>query len=421
MNNPKYILGNGNPKQESWYDNPRNVSYFAEFLIKVDIIKDREDLIKYIYNPKEYNDLWEKYKDYIYDSEYYKHEHEKEVETLNTKYTLENPKYILNNPKHILQIPVIEGTKHILGFPVLRKIRPEELEQIPWGVKKIRADDVWNEYKVKGKEINIGIIDTGLDHNHPDLKDNIKGGYNFVDNDDNISDDNGHGSHVAGIIAALANKTGIIGVAPEANLYGVKAINSEGVGNDSDIIAAIEWCINNKMNIINMSFGDKSTTKAETEILNKAYDKGILLIAAAGNSGSGRDTIDYPAKHERVIAIGAVDEKDKRASFSSTGPSLEVSAPGVDILSTTPGTYDAYSGTSMACPHVVGLAALIMGYNPSLIGNNEKIREIIDNSTVHLGKIGKNIQYGFGRIDAKLSIDNIRIDSIRIDSIRYVS
>lgn len=304
--------------------------------------------------------------------------------------------------------------KHILGFPVIRTITPEELEQIPWGVKKISSEYAWNEIKVKGREIKVGIIDTGIDKNHVDLKNNVKGGHNFVEeeNSDIFIDDNGHGTHVAGVIGALANKTGIIGVAPEVSLYGVKCLDSEGIGQDTDIIEGINWCVDNEMDIINMSFGDKETTIAEKEALDRAYKSGIVLVAAAGNSGVGKDSMDYPAKYgDIIISVGATNENDKRASFSSTGPKLQVMAPGENILSTTPGSYYAYSGTSMACPHVVGEIALSMSYNRELIRNPAKIRDIIDSGVLHLG-LGKegsrNLQYGFGRVDVKISLDSIK-------------
>ena len=324
-------------------------------------------------------------------------------------------KHILT--KHILggdssSTKSVRGTKHILGFPVIRTIMKDELEEIPWGVKKINSEYVWDKCKSKGKEIKVAIIDTGIDKNHPDLKANVKGGYNFLEPDDtdDILDDNGHGTHIAGVIAALANKTGIIGVSPEASLYGVKCLDSQGIGEDYNIVKGINWCVENKMDIINMSFGDKETTKAEKDALDNAAENGVVLVAACGNSGVGKDTMDYPARYQSVISVGATDKNDKRASFSSTGPRLDVMAPGVNILSTTPGSYFAYSGTSMACPHVVGEIALLLSYNSELRNDPDrvtKIRQIIDNGTLHLG-VGiegkSNLQYGYGRVDAKKAL-----------------
>ena len=326
-------------------------------------------------------------------------------------------KHILT--KHILggdssSTKSVRGTKHILGFPVIRTIIPEELEQTPWGVTKINSEYVWNTCKSKGKEVKVAIIDTGIDKNHPDLKGNIKGGYNFVEEDDpdDILDDNGHGTHIAGVIAALANDTGIIGTAPEASLYGVKCLDSQGIGEDYNIIKGINWCVENKMDIVNMSFGDVETSKAEKDAIDNAIEHGIVLVAACGNSGIGKDTIDYPAKYSNIISVGATNVNDKRASFSSTGPRLDVMAPGVDILSTTPGSYFAYSGTSMSCPHVVGEIALMMSYNPGLRGKVDEIRQIVEMGSIHLG-IGvegkSNLQYGYGRIDAKKTLNNIAL------------
>ncbi len=287
-----------------------------------------------------------------------------------------------------------------------------ETETLPWGVDRINAEMVWNGADggtevIKGRDtgsgINISIIDTGIDYNHPDLAPNYKSGYDFVNDDDDPMDDNGHGTHCAGIIAAAFNRKGIIGVAPEANLYAVKALDSKGKGYVSDVIAGIEWSVNHKMAIISMSMGSTSDSTALREACEKAYKAGVLLVASAGNKGSGKDkdmdTVTYPGRYDSVIAVAAIDKHNRRASFSSTGPEVELAAPGVRIYSTYPeDRYSIKSGTSMACPHVTGTAALVWHAHPEY--NNTQLRERLHDTAEDLGPEGKDNEYGYGMVNA---------------------
>ena len=223
-------------------------------------------------------------------------------------------------------------------------------------------------------------------------------------------DDNGHGTHCAGIIAAVDNDIGVIGVAPEANLYSLKMLDSTGSGYSSDLIAAIEWAIQthedadsaNDIQIISMSLGSDSGVTALETACSQAYAHGILLVAAAGNDGNIGgigDTVDYPGAYNSVIAVAATDSTDKRASFSSTGPAVELAAPGVNIYSTYQGGYASLSGTSMACPHVVGTAALVLAANPSF--TNDNIRDRLAQTATDLGTFGRDNLYGFGIVNAE--------------------
>ena len=269
-----------------------------------------------------------------------------------------------------------------------------------WGVKRIGAGIV-HEYN-KGTGVNVSIIDTGIDYNHPDLAANYKGGHDFVNKDADPMDDHGHGTHCAGIVAAEDNDVGVVGVAPEAYLYAVKVLDSQGRGYVSDLVAGIEWSVNNGMQVISMSLGTTSDVQSLHDACDAAYNAGIVLVAAAGNSGNSRgtgDNIVYPAKYTSVIAVGATDKSDSRASWSSTGPALELVAPGVDVNSTwLGGTYAVKSGTSMACPHVSGTAALVMAAYPSW--TNVQVREQLQNTADDLGAAGKDNQYGYGLVDA---------------------
>ena len=220
------------------------------------------------------------------------------------------------------------------------------------------------------------------------------GGISFVDGTTDYLDDNGHGTHVAGTVAALDNEIGVIGVAPQAELYAIKVLDQNGSGSYSDIIAGIEWAIDNNMNIINMSLGGTAKSRTLEKAVNKAYESGILLVAAAGNNGyAKKGTITYPAAYDSVIAVGAVDQNNNRASFSSVGRQLELMAPGVSILSTVPDNgYESYNGTSMASPHVAGVAALVWEAKPNL--TNFQLRNLLNETSTY---IGDSFEYGNGR------------------------
>lgn len=265
-----------------------------------------------------------------------------------------------------------------------------------WGIPAINIPTSWaNGYT--GKGVKIAIIDSGISL-HDDLV--ISGGQSFVDYTTSYNDDNGHGTHVAGIIGSKDNLIGYKGVASDAELYAVKAFSSDGKAYLSDIFAGIDWSITNGMDIINMSLGAQVGSPAFRTILDTAYENGILFVAAAGNDGTGSgDTIDYPARYESVIAVGAVDQQKNLASFSSTGPSVELVAPGVGIHSTyLNGGYASLSGTSMAAPYVSGYLALLKQAYPTL--TNVELRELLNEHTIDLGQIGRDPLYGNGLIQA---------------------
>src|SRR5438093_12173497 len=187
----------------------------------------------------------------------------------------------------------------------------------------------------------VAVIDTGIDCGHPDLQGNCIYGASFVKGS-KAFDDFGHGTHVAGIIAARDNGFGVIGVAPEATLYAVKVLDANGSGSWSSVASGIVWAIKNGMHVINMSLGGSSFSQAMADAVKAASDAGILVVSAAGNSGCC-DTVLYPAKLPGSMAVAAVDSRDQRAAFSSEGPEVDVAAPGVDVLSTVP------TGTCRLC------------------------------------------------------------------------
>ncbi|NYD11757.1 minor extracellular protease Epr [Clostridium beijerinckii] len=244
-------------------------------------------------------------------------------------------------------------------------------------MNKIQAPTAWSS-SYTGKGVKIGIVDTGI-ANHEDLS--VAGGAAFTSYTTSYLDDNGHGTHVAGIIGAKNNGYGIVGVANEASLYAIKVLGNDGAGYLSDIIAGIDWCITNKMDIINLSLGSSVPSTALQQEVDKAYNQGILVVAAAGNDGTSdgsTDTVDYPAKYSSVIAVAA---------------------PGVNVLSTyLNNKYVSMSGTSMSAPFVTGDLALLKQANPGLSPN--KLRAKLNENVIDLGISGKDSWYGYGLIQA---------------------
>ena len=238
-------------------------------------------------------------------------------------------------------------------------------ETTPWGVAKVWGTDSGHGLPSQtGAGVKVAVIDTGIDLNHPDLDGNVDkaSGKTFVFRTSTPEDDNGHGTHVAGTIAAEDNDIGVIGVAPQATLIPVKVLDKRGSGYWSDVAAGVDWAKSKGANIASMSLGGGATTTMETAC-SSASTAGVLLVAAAGNSGDGdatTDELDYPAAYSTVVAVGATDVNDAIANFSNSNSDVEVSAPGVAVPSTYKGdTYATLSGTSMATPHASGMAALL--------------------------------------------------------------
>lgn len=227
--------------------------------------------------------------------------------------------------------------------------------ELPWGIKRLNAPAAWA--KTEGRGVKVAIIDTGVDATHPDLTAAVAGGFNAVDPKKPFKDDQGHGTHVAGTIAAAHDGKGVVGMAPQARLYAVKVLDAEGNGNFSDVIAGIEWCAKNGMQVANMSLGASEGSEALHKAVIAAAKAGVAIIAAAGNDSGGK--VSFPGAYPEVITVSSSDKNDKLSDFSSVGPEVDFIAPGSDINSTMMGGgFEELSGTSMATPHVSGLAAL---------------------------------------------------------------
>lgn len=286
-------------------------------------------------------------------------------------------------------------------------------------IKWINATKAW-ENGIDGTGINVSIIDTGV-YLHPEISGRLikwKDYINFL----NIPyDDHGHGTHVAGTVGGNGAGGVTTGVAPNVNLFGVKVLDRNGSGDSTDVIYGIQLSVDNKADIISMSLGGGRDISMKYAI-NNAINAGVTVIAAAGNSGPGARTIEYPGGEKNVIAVGAVNSLDAIASFSSRGPITvdgeelvkpDISAPGVCInsLSINGGYANCWSGTSMATPHVSGAAALLLqaSRRSGVILSPAQVKGIIGNTSVDLGLPGKDTAYGEGRIDVFKAISNYSI------------
>ncbi|OBA09262.1 serine protease [Bacillus subtilis] len=245
-----------------------------------------------------------------------------------------------------------------------------DVNELPEGIKVIKAPEMWSK-GVKGKNVKIAVLDTGCDTSHPDLKSQIIGGKNFTDDDggkeDAVSDYNGHGTHVAGTIAANDSNGGISGVAPEASLLIVKVLGgANGSGQYEWIINGINYAVEQKVDIISMSLGGPSDVPELKEAVKNAVKNGVLIVCAAGNEGDGderTEELSYPAAYNEVIAVGSVSVARELSEFSNANKEIDLVAPGENILSTLPNKkYGKLTGTSMAAPHVSGALALIKSY-----------------------------------------------------------
>lgn len=276
-------------------------------------------------------------------------------------------------------------------------------ETLPWGIDRIEADSAWST--TTGSAIKVAVVDTGIDLSHPDLKANIKGGYNAINPNKSYTDDNGHGTHVAGIIGAINNEIGVIGAAPTVGLYSVKVLDRRGSGYLSDVIEGLDWSIQANIDVINMSLGTNSNILSFHEAIQKVREAGIIQVAAAGNDGGA---VDYPAAYPETIAVSAIDSSNTIANWSSRGPEVDLAAPGVNIYSTYKGsTYKTLSGTSMATPHVAGTAALVLTRAVDIydldadgIWDPVEVQNKLEVTATDLGVAGKDNLYGAGLVNA---------------------
>lgn len=293
-------------------------------------------------------------------------------------------------------------------------------QKMDWGIKALRVHEVWKT--TRGEGVKVAILDTGL-CKHSDLAVNIAKGINFTSSDPHdYTDRVGHGTHVAGIIAAADNEIGVVGVAPKASLYICKVLGDNGSGSFDWIAKGIDWAIAEKVDIISMSLGSNMGNEELHSAVKRAYDKNITVVAAAGNDGDEykeSDNIDYPARYPEAIAVGAINKYLQRSWFSSNGEKLEISAPGEDITSTyLKDGYAVLSGTSMAAPFVSGVLALLISKhkhtddNKTPIDTPTRIREHLVRTADDAGEIGKDRFYGYGIISPVKLLEGVNVSAL---------
>lgn len=308
-------------------------------------------------------------------------------------------------------------------------------QQPSWGYQHIKAPSAL-KLGYTGKGVKIAVIDSGINSKHPDLK--VAGGASMIAGSSAFTDGAGHGTHVAGVIAALNNSYGVVGAAPDAEIYSVKVLASNGAGSLQAVLDGIQWAIDQKMNIINLSLTTEANIPELQAILKKANDQGIVVVAAAGNI----ETIDengayiqnqpdvlYPARYASAIAVGSTDSNNRLSRFSYRGPSVELVAPGEGIYSTfsTSKTighddYNTSEGTSVSTPFVTAVFAQYMEAYPHL--TNGQLRETVKRAVIDLGPKGKDQLFGHGLVQSLQSqvalFPDLRTNQWYSDSIQYI-
>lgn len=284
-------------------------------------------------------------------------------------------------------------------------------EQTPWGIPRVTAPDAWalGGSAAYGGGVKVAFLDSGGDADHPDLL--WAGGYSAITGstaasawDDNIGSCYGHGTHVAGTIAARMNDAGVVGVAPGASLYAIKVFEDLGgscLAYQSKQIAGLNWAVQNGIKVVSISIGGTTANSSYQSAITAATSQGVYVVAAAGNNGSS--TLTYPGAYQDVLSVGALDGSNNRSSYSNYGPKLYITAPGDGILSTVPGGYGYKSGTSMATPHVAGVVALVLARFPGISRSDLLAR--LQQGALDLGIAGRDDNYGWGLARSRESMD----------------
>ncbi|WP_313998568.1 S8 family peptidase [uncultured Paenibacillus sp.] len=286
-----------------------------------------------------------------------------------------------------------------------KPIVPNDLlyAQYQWNLPQIETEKGWNLSK-GSEEVKIAVLDTGVQADHPDLVGKLAEGLNMIDDNLAPDDDVGHGTHVAGIIAASVNNgEGVAGMSWYNKIMPVKVLDATGAGTTYSVAEGIIWATDHGAKVINMSLGNYASAMFLQDAIRYAYDRDVVLIAASGNDDTDRP--GYPAAYPEVVAVAATDARARKAAFSNYGDYIDVAAPGDNIPSTYPGNqYAALSGTSMASPHVTALAALIRSVNPAL--TNVEVMELLRTSATDLGDKGKDVYFGYGQIDVARALES---------------
>jgi len=275
-------------------------------------------------------------------------------------------------------------------------------EQVDWGLALNGVPALWKE--TEGEGVVVAVLDTGIDRDHPDLREAILDARDFSGSRNGPIDGNGHGSHVAGTIAARRNDGGVVGVAPQAMLLIGKVVGDDGSGSDADVARGIHWAIERGARVISMSLGSRQESPVIFHAIKEAFEKGVFVVAAAGNDGP-QSPVDYPGRYPGVVTVGSVDRNGRASKFSSAGPEVDVAAPGQDVTSCwLDGGYAKISGTSMATPFVSGAIALMLAKHARQGGKTpirtpDELREHLARTATDAGPKGHDPQYGFGLVN----------------------
>lgn len=282
-----------------------------------------------------------------------------------------------------------------------------------WGHQPLAVPRAWEVSK--GKGVVVAVLDTGADKSHPDLKDQIVDAKDFTGSRNGFVDVQGHSTHCSGIIAAAENGMGMVGVAPEAKILIGKVLGDNGSGSSYGIAKGIRWAVDwvgpngEKVGVISMSLGGGSPDADTQSAVKYAVERGVIVVAAAGNEGPGEQTVAYPGGYPECVCVGAIDDKLNVARFSSRGKQLFVAAPGVNVRSCYPGgRYATMSGTSMATPYVAGVAALWVSANPGvpLADRPAAFKKALVDTVIDLGPSGRDTAYGFGLVQPAKMLGN---------------
>jgi len=276
-------------------------------------------------------------------------------------------------------------------------------EIIDWGLTLLHVPNHWK--RTEGQSVRVAVLDTGIDESHPDLANAIDETHDFTGSRFGPADHNGHGTHVAGIIAARKNDRGVVGVAPQSRLLVAKVLGDDGAGASTAVAAGIDWACDQRAAVISMSLGSREPDSHLLAAIKRAIDKETFIIAAAGNSGRPQ-SVDYPARWRETIAVDAIDRNGRLTRFSSRGPEVDIAAPGQDVLSTyLRGGYAKLSGTSMAAPFVTGVVALLVALHRdnadarTPLRNTRDLHEHLRRTARDAGPVGHDPGYGWGLID----------------------
>lgn len=303
------------------------------------------------------------------------------------------------------------------GYSVLASLLPGNVDPRmaeQYGLSLVKAPEAWS-ITPGDKRTLVAIVDSGIDITHPDLRSQVAGSYNAVTKSPEVSDRKGHGTHTSGIaVAAAGNAEGGSGVAPGCGLLAVQ-ISSQGLGKagrSSDVLAAegVIWAVDHGAKVVSMSFGFYRRSRVLEDALQYALDRDVVLVASAGNNHTQNDpetAPHLPSTHPGVIEVAAVDRESRQAEFSNFGRTVSIAAPGVDVLSSIPGGYKTKSGTSMAAPHVAGVAALVRSRFPEL--DRAAVKARLEQTAADLGDPGGDEVFGHGLVDAAAAIRDLAV------------